>query len=410
MGISVASGFTLKSQNPLDERLLYTDLAALKAVEDYNLYDGCLAYVKNEDKMYQFKSTNSADPDTGKWREYTVAAPVTKSIVIQEGGADYAVNDVLEFDGKFYDVATVSVLGAVESIKESAETAASTVAGTGAVLAEEEDIYGLTGTTWKKISATGKGNVHGIDELLDEDITVKGVEVGNLTDGTKIDKGTSFTDILKQMLLKRIAATYTAPKASLSGDVTTFEKGVSTVVALTAAFTQNDAGAETSIEITDGLSTATGGTASYTIYSTKEFTTTISYGEGDVKNDNMGDPSPTGHIEAGNVTATFKVTGLDPIYTGTGAFDPDTNKGTKHLVAKPAKETTYKFTTVNDTCFIASPYEISQVLDQNSFDVTNTFTKTAVTYTRADSTTVTYNVYTNNAATLTDFGFKVTFA
>lgn len=411
-GIATASGFLLNSTSPLDGRLLFDDLTELLATEEYNLYDGLLAYVKAEDKLYQFKSTNSEDVTLKKWREFSVdpKAPETKSISIKDGGQGYVIGDVLEFNTKFYDVTQVSVLGAVEGIKSSTETAARTDNGTGAVLEEVDDVYGLSGTTWKKIVATGGGNVS-VDELLDENITVTGVDVGNLVDGTTIVAGTSFTDLLKQMLRKRIAPEYKLPKATLSGDVTTFEKGVSTPVSLTAIYTQNDGGAATSTIITDGVApSAEGATASYTITDSTTFSVDITHGEGDIKNDNFGEAYPTGHIEAGTVTGTYKATAVDPIFTGTGSFDPSTNKGTKHLVSKPSKEVNYTYSVTNDTCFIAAPYEISGgIKDQNNFDVFGTFAHTTVAYTREDGTSTTYHVYTNSPATLTNFVFKVTF-
>ncbi len=69
MGISVADNFDHKSKKPLDARTSYATLALMKAVTDANMYEGCEAYCAETDKYYQFKSTNTVDESTGKWRE-----------------------------------------------------------------------------------------------------------------------------------------------------------------------------------------------------------------------------------------------------------------------------------------------------------------------------------------------------
>lgn len=46
--------------------------------------------------------------------------------------------------------------------------------------------------------------ISALDETLNEELTVTGVSVGNLTDGTKIDAGTSLQNVLKQMLTKEL--------------------------------------------------------------------------------------------------------------------------------------------------------------------------------------------------------------
>lgn len=69
MGIQVGDNFDHKSKKPLDARTSYATLASMKAVTDANIYEGCEAYCAETDKYYVFKSTNTVDADTGKWRE-----------------------------------------------------------------------------------------------------------------------------------------------------------------------------------------------------------------------------------------------------------------------------------------------------------------------------------------------------
>lgn len=69
MAISVADNFSYKGAKPLDARIQYATVANMKNATTSDLYDGCLAYVTETKKNYQYDSTNSVDPTTGKWRE-----------------------------------------------------------------------------------------------------------------------------------------------------------------------------------------------------------------------------------------------------------------------------------------------------------------------------------------------------
>ena len=69
MSILLGDNFSYQATKPLDGRLKYNTLADMKAVVDTIMYDGCIAYCVATDKTYQWKSTNTVDSDTGKWRE-----------------------------------------------------------------------------------------------------------------------------------------------------------------------------------------------------------------------------------------------------------------------------------------------------------------------------------------------------
>lgn len=71
MSLVVGDNFSLLSKKPLDGRIKYDTLAAMVAMADDTLYEGCIAYCAENDKNYQWKSTNPIDPDTGKWREFS---------------------------------------------------------------------------------------------------------------------------------------------------------------------------------------------------------------------------------------------------------------------------------------------------------------------------------------------------
>jgi hypothetical protein len=81
---------------------------------------------------------------------------------------------------------------------------------------------------------------------------------------------------------------------------------------------------------------------------------------------------------------------------------------TKKIEAKGTK--TNNYTTNNQCMLIAYPKSygtLKKILDQNSFDVTNTFIRSEINVIGLDKTSQTYYVYVNNASTVTNF--KITF-
>lgn len=74
MALTLGDNFSYQGAKPLDARLKYDTVAAMKAVGDSTMYEGCLAYCVATDKTYQWKSTNTVDATLGKWREYGAPA------------------------------------------------------------------------------------------------------------------------------------------------------------------------------------------------------------------------------------------------------------------------------------------------------------------------------------------------
>ena len=70
MSITVGDNFNYQGAKPLDSRMQFTSVANMKAYPDASLYDGCIAYVTNIKKNYQYDSSNTVDTTTGKWREF----------------------------------------------------------------------------------------------------------------------------------------------------------------------------------------------------------------------------------------------------------------------------------------------------------------------------------------------------
>lgn len=184
-----------------------------------------------------------------------------------------------------------------------------------------------------EIAFTGSdGKVDFLKDTLGEQITVNGVNVGGITDGTVLNENMTFLEFAKKMLLKAIPATYTAPTVTIAnngGQATgNVEAGTSITPKLKATFTQNDAGALTAISILKGSTSVQDGVTSPIVYNgeaivvgdeTISFKATASYSEGTIKNNNLGDPSPNGHITAGTVnSSTYNIVGKRKLFYGTG--------------------------------------------------------------------------------------------
>lgn len=146
-----------------------------------------------------------------------------------------------------------------------------------------------------------------------KDYTLNGTSLGALQNGEKIPEGTSIDDLLNMITQKAIAPTYTQPTVTLakSGSGTaagSYEAGTSITPILTATFNKNDAGDLTKLAILKGSSEVGSNTSSPYTYTgdaivlsdeTITFKAQATYGDGPVKNNNLGKPDATGQIKAG---------------------------------------------------------------------------------------------------------------
>lgn len=169
-----------------------------------------------------------------------------------------------------------------------------------------------------------------------KDYTLNGTDLGALKNGDKIPEGTSIDDLLNMITQKAIAPTYTKPSVSLakSGAGTAagnYEAGTSITPILVATFNKNDAGDLTKLSVLKGGSEVGSNTSSPYTYTgeatvlgdeTVTFTAKAEYGDGQVKNNNLGQPDATGQIKAGSVnSANFSYTGQRNLFYGTGVSE-----------------------------------------------------------------------------------------
>lgn len=167
----------------------------------------------------------------------------------------------------------------------------------------------------------------GGDALLLEDITVKGVTVGNLVPETVLEEGMNMTEILKEMLTKRIAPTYVQPTATLAMAPPTryYEVGVQIpYITLHLNFQRNDAGPVKQYNILrNGVPVVSRDEYQISDYlvtdKTESFVGQVAYAAGLPKPNNMGEITPNDprRVDAGiAITPTVEFSGIYPWFYG----------------------------------------------------------------------------------------------
>lgn len=189
-----------------------------------------------------------------------------------------------------------------------------------------------------------------------------GGSVGGLATGDTIPAGTTLDELITMLTQKSVPATYTQPgvtcRVSSGTAAGSYEVGTSITTTLQATFTQNDAGALTTLAInksgesspiiSGATSPQTTDAQTFTLgEETVSFTATASYAAGAIKNDNLGKPSPEGQIQAGSKTsAAVSFVGKRNLFygTGTGTTPEMTSELVRGLANKklgPANGTTF---------------------------------------------------------------------
>lgn len=157
--------------------------------------------------------------------------------------------------------------------------------------------------------------------------------------GTVIGIGANLWPTIKAMLAPYTHAAYTAPTAGLSGVTApnNFEVGQTVNIAFTTVFNQNDAGAETTMDVAkDGtLLVSVGGVYSDSIVvalAAINYQAIAHYAQGAIKNDSNGNPDATGRIAAGSVASnTLTYQGYRAMFYGAAATEAATSADARAL-------------------------------------------------------------------------------
>lgn len=273
-----------------------------------------------------------------------------------------------------------------------------------------------------------------------KDYTLNGTDLGALQNGATIPQGSSIDDLLNLITQKAIAPTYTQPTVSLakSGNGTAagnYEAGTSITPILTATFNKNDAGDLTKLAILKGGSEVGSDTTSPYTYTgeamvlgdeTITFTAQATYGDGPVKNNNLGSPDATGQIKAGTKTSSaLSYVGQRNAFWGYGAGtiespSSDQIRGLQNKRLNIAANNVVSIAIATGSQHIIFALPAPRTLKQVSYDdlgdkgMLSAFSKTTVQVADArgvsngmkDYNVYVYNMSTPSAATM-NFSFTI---
>ncbi len=283
------------------------------------------------------------------------------------------------------------------------------------------------------------GEVRFVKDRLDESIQFKGTSIGNWKDGDTAQEGLTFTEWLKKAAQKPIAPKYTQPTVSIVNNggqsSGTVEAGTSITPKLRATFNKNDAGNLTKIEMLKGGNSVSNGTTSPHDYTgeaiiigdeTIVFSAKATYEEGEIKNNNLGEPSPEGHVVAGSVTSSnYNIVGQRNLFYGTGIgelpeLNSDTVRGLANKKLNPAQGYSFNINIVTGQQYVIFAYpatlrDVNNVMyvETNDTGMASSFIKTLVNVADArggENGLKSYKVYSYRMATPAAAGmtFKVT--
>lgn len=166
----------------------------------------------------------------------------------------------------------------------------------------------------------------------EHEVNLGGSGIGGLTDGAEIPVGTTLDEFIAMLTQKAVPPTYNQPgvtcRVSSGTAAGNYEVGTEISTVIQGTFTQNDAGALTTIEIKKGAdqvlsqasSPITTDTQTFTLgEETVSFTAVATYADGAIKNNNLGQPDATGQIKAGSKTSNaVSFVGKRNLFYGTG--------------------------------------------------------------------------------------------
>ena len=261
-----------------------------------------------------------------------------------------------------------------------------------------------------------------------KEYVLNGTDLGALKDGESIPEGASIDDLLKIITQKPIAPTYTQPTVTLAKSVSgtaagSYEAGTSITPILTATFNKNDAGDLTKLAILKGSSEVGSDTSSPYTYTgdaivlgdeTISFKAQATYGDGPVKNNNLGEPDATGQVKAGTKdSSTLSFNGQRNLFWGTGVgelptLNSETVRGLANKKLNPTQGYSWNIPIAVGQQYVIFAYratlrDVNQVMyvETNDTGMASSFTKTSVQVSDArggENGQVEYKVYSYRMA------------
>ena len=202
-----------------------------------------------------------------------------------------------------------------------------------------------------------------------------GGSIGGLNTGDTIPEGTSLDELIKMLTQKAVHPTYNVPgvtcRVSSGTAAGSYEVGTEINTTIQGVFTQNDAGALTSIEIKKGgssvLSSPTSPvTTEAQVFTLGEETVTFNavatYADGPIKNNNLEQPDATGQIKAGSKTSgNVSFTGKRNLFYGTGvgaapSMSSEVVRGLANKQLGPANGTSFNINVATGQQYVVIAY------------------------------------------------------
>jgi hypothetical protein len=170
--------------------------------------------------------------------------------------------------------------------------------------------YARRNRRWAKIPEPKPGGGSATEIEMGDSFTVSNPQ--GLMQGVTISKTDDVFGVLKRMLRQAEPPAYLSPLLSIAGSPAsgTHEIGSNLTPTLLPTFTQRNGGAPIQRRIMRGgavintASTVTSFTdAQFQLITETTYSAAVDFGQGEILNDSLGEPDPTGRIEAGTVTS-----------------------------------------------------------------------------------------------------------
>ena len=158
--------------------------------------------------------------------------------------------------------------------------------------------------------------------LIDEDIPVIGESVGSYSEGSVVTNGTTLEAFIKNLLQKKIPASYVTPTLQLTANRTSYEIGSYIDANLNINYLKNDGGnVKSYVLLKDNtpiqLNQNSTFSESFTLGKPVVYQATAAYDAGPIKTDNVGTPCPNGQIQAGEARSnTITITPYRNVFFG----------------------------------------------------------------------------------------------
>ena len=293
-------------QNPAS-LLVNTDVAA-NAEIDQSKINGLTDVASKSNSVYTTVQTASATWDTA-YNIATAYKAVSSTFLTSETDSQTLSFDDVNKNLSISNGNTISLSALVDSSMDT---------GVRSLTGEWED----TSTIVQNNSASWGSTASG---TLTYELSVVDTTQGLYKNGDLIPVGTSIENILINMLKTSVPPTYTSPTLSVTYGsptvVTTYEVGDTiSSFTITPTFDANDSGGSTGfVYFKDASNLGTGSSkvvSSFQINSSTTLQVSAGYSQGAIKNDNLGNPYPTGRINAGSTTSTATLNVLYPYFWG----------------------------------------------------------------------------------------------